>query len=84
MHKEISLVIRGSMRRKVLENLHNPTTPTLLAKKIDSNRPSVSRAILALREAGLVTCLNHEEKRGRLYKISDKGKKVLEEIRKIE
>jgi len=38
----------------------------------------VSNFLKEFKENNLVVCLNEEEKRGRLYQITDNGKKLLE------
>jgi len=78
----VSFVTRGKIRRKVLEDLLTPKTPTILAKDISTHRSTVSRTILALEKKRLVKCLTPEEKMGRYYELSEVGKKVLNELNK--
>lgn len=77
MYELVSFVSRGKIRKKVLENISEPVTPTELSTKIKTHRSTTSRAILALEDKGLIKCLTPNEKLGRFYQISDKGKKVL-------
>ena len=79
----ISYVIRGSLRKKVFTNLVVPNTPTNLSKKTNIERASVSRALINLSKKGLVVCVNPSEKTGRLYKLTDKGKKVYDIMKKM-
>lgn len=81
MYDLMSFVARGKIRRKVLENLIKPRTPTSLSKIIQTHRPTTSRAILALEKKGLVSCITPNERMGRFYQITDLGKKVLEELK---
>jgi DNA-binding MarR family transcriptional regulator len=83
MQKETPGVIRGDLRKRVLLLLTNPNTPTALAKRLGTDRPSVSRAILFLCSKGLVRCLNPDDKRGRLYAVTAKGKKVIVDIKRM-
>jgi len=52
-------------------------TPTEISKIINTHRPTVSRSILALEEKGLVVCITPNERMGRYYKITERGKTVL-------
>ena len=79
MYDLISFLSRSKNRKTVLENLDNPITPTELASKLNIQRSTISRAILELMNKKLVKCLTPKEKMGRLYQITDLGKKVLKE-----
>jgi len=79
MYDLISFLSRSKNRKTVLENLGKPNTPTELASKLKIQRSTVSRAILELMEKKLVKCLTPKEKMGRLYQITDLGKKILEQ-----
>ncbi len=83
MQKETKYVVRGELRKEVLFNLIAPSTPTFLAKKLNRDRPSVSRSILFLLNKSMVICLNPKDKRGRLYQISPLGKLVLTDLKKM-
>ena len=79
MYDLISFLSRSKNRKTVLENLEKPTTPTELASKLQIQRSTISRAILELMDKKLVKCLTPKEKMGRLYQITDLGKKILKE-----
>lgn len=72
----MSFVSRGKVRKKVLQNLVKPHTPTELSHIIKTHRSTVSRTILALEKKGLVQCITPKEKMGRYYEISKLGKKI--------
>ena len=80
MYDLVSFVARGSLRKKVLKSLLRPNSPAELARTLDTDRPSVSRTILALEEVGLVECLTPDEKMDRYYRTTETGKKVAEII----
>ena len=80
MYELVSFVARGKIRKEVLKNLITPKTPTQISEIISTQRPTVSRAILALQEKGLVECLTPEEKMGRYYQITKRGKEILDII----
>lgn len=80
MYELISFLLRSKNRKKVLKNLEKPGTPTELATKLQIQRSTVSRAILELQDKKLIKCLTPNEKMGRLYQITDLGRKILKEI----
>ena len=84
MYELVSFVVRGKIRKEVLKNLLTPQTPTQISEIISTQRPTVSRAILALQEKGLVECLTPEEKMGRYYQITKRGKEILDIINQTE
>ncbi|WP_292370638.1 winged helix-turn-helix domain-containing protein [Methanoregula sp. UBA64] len=77
MYDLVSFVGRGRVRKKVLQALAKPNSPTDLAKQLDIERSTISRAIIELTEKGLVECLTPDERMGRYYRITDVGKKVV-------
>ncbi len=77
MYDLMSFVSRGKIRKKVLQNLFKPHTPTELAHIIKTHRSTTSRTILALEKKGLVQCITPKEKMGRYYEISKLGKKII-------
>tara|TARA_Y100000310_G_scaffold327767_1_gene394640 strand:+ start:112 stop:360 length:249 start_codon:yes stop_codon:yes gene_type:complete len=79
MYDLISFLSRSKNRNKVLENLEKPITPTKLASKLKIQRSTISRAILELMDKKLVKCLTPKEKMGRLYQVTELGKKLLME-----
>lgn len=86
----LSKVKRSTYRRQILEYLHNvdePRTPSAIASKIGISRNHVSRALTEMREeddANLVEILNPDAPYDRLYKITDRGRKIIEKIQEIE
>ena len=81
MYDLVSFVLRGKIRRKVLENLDKPMTPTQLAQKIETHRSTTSRTLLSLEKKELVKCITPNENMGRLYEITDLGKKVMRKLK---
>ena len=79
MYELISFLSRSKNRKTVLDNLEKASTPTELASKLKIQRSTISRAILELMDKKLVKCLTPNEKMGRLYQITDLGKKILKE-----
>ena len=75
--EKVSFVVSGSVRAKALRALDSPMTPTRLAKELKIDRPSASRALLELEGQGLVACLTPEARKGRLYRRTALGNRVL-------
>lgn len=80
MYDLVSFVSRGKIRKKVLQNLIEPNTPTELSHIIKTHRSTTSRAILALEKKGLVECITPKENMGRYYSITETGKKILKKV----
>jgi len=79
----VSFVTRGKIRKEVLKQLTSPKTPTQISLILSTQRPTISRAILSLKNKDLVECLTPNEKMGRYYKITNLGQEVLKEINKL-
>ncbi len=80
MIQGLRLLKTSENRLKILKLLNNGKvqTPTEIAKETNIVVNHVSTFLKEFKEHGLVICLNEEDKRGRLYQITENGKKVLE------
>lgn len=76
----ISFVKGGKVMTLVLRSLLEPKTPVEISKEINKHRSSVSRAVLAMEEKGLVKCLTPKRRAYRIYQITKKGKDVLKKL----
>jgi DNA-binding transcriptional ArsR family regulator len=77
MYDLVSFVSRGKIRKEVLRILNKPMTPTQLSMKIKTHRPTISRALIDLKNKKLVKCVTPGEKMGRYYEITAKGNQVI-------
>ena len=59
----------------------NVIMPFQIAKKSGISNNHISSTLTQLREHDLVELINPEMPRGRLYRLSDNGKKVLMELK---
>ncbi len=74
-------VVRGRQREAIIKSLHKPQTPTQTCKKSKhynqkislNNTSDVLRSFI---KKGIATCLNKEEKVGRLYELTKDGEKI--------
>jgi len=81
MIKGISIVKNSEYRKKILLSLVdiNYLTPSEIAEKTKLRLNHVSNFLKDLKDNKLIICLNDDEKRGRLYQITEIGKKVAKE-----
>lgn len=80
---DISFFVRSKHRKNILNLLNNPKTPTQIKNETKLHFNSVSRTIIELEKKGFIKCLTPNQKLARFYQITNKGKKLLEEISKI-
>jgi DNA-binding transcriptional ArsR family regulator len=83
--KAISFIKRGKNRKIVFMNLDKPMMPSELVMKIYKSNSNtyfnlVSRALSELKEKKLVEVINPEDRTGRIYKRTKKGKRVAKEL----
>lgn len=81
--ENISFIISSSYRKKVLESLENPETPSKISKELNINKTHISKTLKELLSKKLITCLTPKANKGKLYVISDYGKEILKEIIKL-
>ena len=80
MIKGLKLLKTSENRIKILKVLSKGKvlTPTEISKETEVVVNHVSTFLKEFKEHKFVVCLNEEEKRGRLYQITENGKKLLE------
>lgn len=83
LYDDLSFTVRNKNRKAVFKALTKPKTPTQLSKELNINIGFVSNLIIGLLKRKLIVCLSPNEKRHRFYKISNKGQKILEEIKNL-
>lgn len=78
MINAISLIKSSEYRHKVMKAIGaGIATPTEIAKKVNLRLNHVSMVLTELKENELVTCLNEEAKKGRLYQLTELGKHAI-------
>ena len=83
MWKLISFA-HGRIRRLCLESLAlGPKTPGAIAKSSGEHLSHISRALRELVEKSLVECLTPSLPKNRIYRITDKGKEVVEKLKEM-
>jgi len=78
----LGFVMSGKYRVKTLEKLkeNNFSTPTQISSHLEISLSQASRTLLQLQEKGLVECTTPDRKKGRIYRITDKGISVIKEL----
>ena len=81
MIKGISLLKNSDYRKRILDSLSAVSylTPSEIAEKTKIRLNHVSNFLKDLKDNKLIICLNDDEKRGRLYKITGLGERVIKE-----
>ena len=80
--KLYSFIVRSSQRVDILSSLQKPMTPTQISKEVKLSTSHISRTLAQFSKKGLVKCLTPEERVGKLYEVTAKGKSILEEMEK--
>jgi len=76
---DIGFVISSNYRKKVLKALDTEKQPSELSKELNINKTHISRTLNELESKEMIKCLNPNLKKGKLYVISDYGRKILKE-----
>ena len=72
--------LKASMYRlKILKILQNVDfiTPSDITKKLEVNFSQISRTLSELEEIDLIQCTTPDRSKGRIYRITEKGSKLL-------
>ena len=81
MLKEISYVKISKYRSKVMKSLDGDVLiPTQIARNSEIRPNHISKVLTELKAHELVECINPEVRKGRLYRLTDKGKEIVDEI----
>ena len=81
---DVGFLLRNRTARKILEYIaskKSPVMPSEVAKSIDMSLKNVSTRLGYLTRRSLVTCLNPEDRKGRLYTITKRGRVALKLVK---
>jgi len=74
---EIGYILASKYRKNVVEKLsHKNYLPSVLAKETKIQLSHVSRALRELIDKNIVECLNMNSKKGKIYALTELGKKI--------
>lgn len=83
--KLTSYVEISKYREKTLKAIgNNVKIPTNIAKDSSIRTNHISKVLSELKSKEIVECINEEARKGRLYRLTDTGKEVLESINEKE
>ena len=81
MLKEMSYIKISKYRTKVMKSLDGEVKiPTVIAKDSEIRPNHISKVLAELKAHELVECINPEVRKGRLYRLTDKGEEVTKNI----
>lgn len=81
---EILSFMQGRVRRLALIALEKgPRTPSSIAESTGEHLSHISRALKELTNKGLAECMTPGASKNRIYRLTDEGRQVIEELRKI-
>ena len=81
MWKEFGYVKSSKNRTKVMKSLDvEPKIPSRIAKDTDILTNHISGILRQLKDHELVECINPEVKKGRLYRLTEKGEEIVKEL----
>ncbi len=72
----LSWIKRGKQRRDLIKHIKDHLTPSELAKESGYSLNHASRILNEFSRKGLTKCLNPKAKTGRLYVLTQQGRKV--------
>ena len=80
---EVSWILRGRLKQKVIIALNKPKTATILSKELKTHRSTISNILKQMEKRGVLVCLDPNQPYNRFYKQTQKGEKILKEIVKL-
>ncbi len=79
---EISYVQISKYRTKVVKALDGEVKiPTQIARDSDIRPNHISKVLSELKSHELVECINPEVRKGRLYRLTDKGDEIVKNLK---
>lgn len=83
--KAVSYIKRSNNRYVLVMNMNEKfKMPSEIASEMDLRINQISAVLSDLKKEDIVTCINEEEKVGRLYKLTDKGLEAYKVIKSNE
>lgn len=78
---EISYVNISKYRTKVMKSLEGEVLiPTQIAENSGIRTNHISKVLSELKAHELVECINPEARKGRLYRLTEKGEEIVENL----
>ncbi len=84
MWREYGFVISSKYRKAVIFSLRErPKTPSEIALESKCNISHISRALRELSGSRLTECVNPDATKGRVYKLTEIGEKVVARMKRL-
>ena len=81
LDEEIDYVNRSQYRLKVMKSLNGEVKiPSEIANDTEIFQNHISNTLRQLKEHELIECINPEVRKGRLYRLTDKGNELVKNI----
>lgn len=82
MKQDIDYVKNSQYRIRVIKTLDGKVKmPSEIANDAEIFQNHISNTLRQLKEHGIVECINPEVKRGRLYRLTGAGEKIVKELK---
>ena len=79
--EDLSWVKRGKQRREIIIHIEEKETPTEISKKSKYSLNHTSRILNEFKKRKLVRLINPQEKTGRLYELTERGKVIRDKLK---
>ncbi len=81
LKEEINYVKRSQYRLKVIMSLEDDVKiPSEIANDAEIYQNYISNTLRQLKEHGLIECINPEVRKGKLYRLTDKGEEIVNKL----
>lgn len=81
MFKEMQFVKASKFRVEVMKSLQKKINiPSGISKEVGISTNQISNILAKLKDHELVECINPDVRKGRLYRLTDKGAEVAENL----
>ena len=81
MSDEVTYIKNSKYRTKIMKALQGDVKiPSQLSRETGVHLTHVSHTLSDLRQRGYIECINPEEQRGRLYRLTENGEKLAEKL----
>ena len=76
----LSFVKRSERRKQIIKVLRKASTPSEIADEVGVSVSHVSRTLKEFVEKDIAVCQTPDAKIGKIYELTEEGRKILEEI----
>lgn len=78
--EDYSWILRGKQRRGILKIMDKEKIPTQISKESKVALNNTSDVLRSFVKRNIAVCVNEEEKTGRIYTLTPKGKRVRQKL----